>query len=62
MIEVAIGIVTGLAVTMAVFPPLQLRPAEHAVRRWAGDIAEALELLADAATDPRRAAKAVATP
>ncbi len=57
MIEVAIGVVTGLAVNMAVFPPLQLRPAEHAVRRWAEDIAEALELLADAATDPRRAAK-----
>ena len=57
MIEVAIGVVTGLAVNMAVFPPLQLRPAEHAVRRWAGDIAEALEFLADAATDPRRAAK-----
>ena len=57
MIEVAIGVVTGLAVTMAVFPPLQLRPAEQAVRRWAGDIAAALEFLAAAATDPRRAAK-----
>jgi uncharacterized membrane protein YccC len=57
MIEVAIGVVTGLAVNVAAFPPLQLRPAEHAVRRWAEDIAEALELLADAATDPRRARK-----
>lgn len=57
MIEVAIGVVTGLAVNMAVFPPLQLRPAEHAVRRWAEDIAGALELLADAATDPGHAGK-----
>jgi hypothetical protein len=32
-----------------VFPPLQLRPAEHAVRQWGGDVAAALDDLADAA-------------
>jgi len=57
MTEVAIGVATGLAVNFAVFPPLQLRPAEHAVRRWAEDIAAALEILGDAAADPRRASQ-----
>jgi len=32
-----------------VFPPLQLRPAEHAVRQWGDDVAAALDDLADAA-------------
>jgi uncharacterized membrane protein YccC len=54
MSEVAIGVVTGLVVNIAVFPPLQLRPAEHAVRQWGGDIADALVVLGDAVTDPRR--------
>ena len=33
LIDVGIGVVTGLAVNVLVFPPLQLRPAEHAVRQ-----------------------------
>src|SRR5580700_2203432 len=52
--EVAIGVVTGLVINIAVFPPLQLRPAEHAVRQWGDDIADALVVLADAVTDHRR--------
>jgi hypothetical protein len=32
-----------------VFPPLQLRPAEHAVRQWGDDLAAALDDLAGAA-------------
>jgi uncharacterized membrane protein YccC len=47
MSEVAIGLITGLVINIAVFPPLQLRPAEHAVRQWGNDIADALEVLAD---------------
>jgi uncharacterized membrane protein YccC len=54
MSEVAIGVVTGLVVNIAVFPPLQLRPAEHAVRQWGDDIADALVALGEAVTDPRR--------
>jgi uncharacterized membrane protein YgaE (UPF0421/DUF939 family) len=54
MSEVAIGVVTGLVINIAVFPPLQLRPAEHAVRQWGDDIADALAVLGDAVTDPRR--------
>jgi hypothetical protein len=46
---VGIGVVTGLAVNVLVFPPLQLRPAEHAVRQWGDDVAAALDDLADAA-------------
>jgi Fusaric acid resistance protein-like len=49
LIDVGIGVVTGLAVNVLVFPPLQLRPAEHAVRQWGDDVAAALEDLADAA-------------
>jgi uncharacterized membrane protein YccC len=52
--EVAIGVVTGLVINIAVFPPLQLRPAEHAVRQWGDDIADALVVLGNAVTDPRR--------
>lgn len=52
MIDVGIGVVTGLAVNVLVFPPLQLRPAEHAVRQWGESIARALEDLSDAAADP----------
>ena len=54
MSEVAIGVITGLVINIAVFPPLQLRPAEHAVRQWGEDIAGALVVLADALTDPGR--------
>lgn len=57
LIEVGIGVAAGLAVNIAVFPPLQLRPAEHAIQRWGDRIALALELLADAADDPHVAAK-----
>ena len=49
LIDVGIGVVIGLAVNVLVFPPLQLRPAEHAVRQWGGDIAAALDDLAGAA-------------
>src|SRR5689334_5766198 len=35
MIDVGIGVATGVAVNILVFPPLQLRPAEHAIRQWA---------------------------
>jgi uncharacterized membrane protein YccC len=54
MSEVAIGVITGLVINIAVFPPLQLRPAEHAVRQWGNDIADALDVLADAVTAPGR--------
>ena len=57
LIEVGIGVATGLAVNIAVFPPLQLRPAEHAIRRWGEHIACTLEVLADAAGDPHSAAQ-----
>ena len=57
MSEVAIGVITGLVVNIAVFPPLQLRPAEHAVRQWGDDLAAALEALADAVTDPAQGAR-----
>ena len=43
MVEVGIGVATGLAVNVLVFPPLQLRPAAHAIRQWGNDIARALE-------------------
>ena len=49
LIDVSIGVVTGLAVNALVFPPLQLRPAEHAVRQWGDDVAAALDDLASAA-------------
>ena len=49
LIDVGIGVVTGLAVNVVVFPPLQLRPAEYAVRQWGDDIAAALDDLAGAA-------------
>ena len=48
LIDVGIGVVTGLAVNVLVFPPLQLRPAEHAVRQWGDDVAAALDDLAGA--------------
>ena len=48
LLDVGIGVVTGLAVNALVFPPLQLRPAEHAVRQWGDDIAAALDDLAAA--------------
>jgi uncharacterized membrane protein YccC len=57
MVEVAIGVATALAVNIAVFAPLQLRPAEHAVRRWGDEVGCALEALGDAAADPRSAGK-----
>ncbi len=49
LIDVGIGVVIGLAVNVLVFPPLQLRPAEQAVRQWGGDLAAALDDLAGAA-------------
>ena len=52
MVDVGIGVATGLAVNVLVFPPLQLRPAEHAIRQWGESIVRALEDLSDAAGDP----------
>ncbi len=52
MIDVGIGVATGLAVNIVVFPPLQLRPAEHAIRQWGESIARALEDLGGAAAGP----------
>jgi uncharacterized membrane protein YccC len=52
IIDVGIGVATGLAVNILVFPPLQLRPAEHAIRQWGEDIARALEDLSGAVADP----------
>ena len=52
MSEAAIGVITGLVINIAVFPPLQLRPAEYAVRQWGNGIADALDVLADAVTAP----------
>lgn len=49
LIDVGIGVVIGLAVNVLVFPPLQLRPAEHAVRQWGDDLTAALDDLAAAA-------------
>jgi uncharacterized membrane protein YccC len=51
-VDVGIGVATGLAVNFLAFPPLQLRPAEYAVRRWGDDIAAALRDLATAAASP----------
>ena len=51
MVDVGIGVATGLAINVLVSPPLQLRPAEHAIRQWGNDIARALEDLS-AAADP----------
>lgn len=52
MIEVGIGVATGLVVNVVVFPPLQLRPAEHALRQWGENIARALQDLSGAVTNP----------
>jgi uncharacterized membrane protein YccC len=49
LLDVSIGVVIGLAVNVLVFPPLQLRPAEHAVRQWGDELAAALDDLAGAA-------------
>ncbi len=51
-VDVAIGVLTGLAINILIFPPLQLRPAEHAIRQWGCDIADALAFLATAADTP----------
>ena len=51
MVDVGIGVATGLAVNIVVFPPLQLRPAEHAIRQWGESIARVLEDLSGAAAD-----------
>ena len=51
-VDVAIGVVTGLAINILIFPPLQLRPAEHAIRQWGSDVADSLVFLATAAESP----------
>jgi uncharacterized membrane protein YccC len=57
LIDVSIGVVIGLAVNVLVFPPLQLRPAEHAVRQWGDDLAATLDDLARAAAGQDSAGK-----
>ncbi len=57
LIDVSIGVAIGLAVNVLVFPPLQLRPAEHAVRQWGDDFAAALDDLAGAAAGQDSAGK-----
>jgi uncharacterized membrane protein YccC len=57
LIDVSIGVVIGLAVNVLVFPPLQLRPAEHAIRQWGDDLAAALDDLAGAAAGQDSAGK-----
>jgi uncharacterized membrane protein YccC len=52
--EVAIGVVTGLVINIVVFPPLELRPAAQAIRKWGITIAAAMEALGDATADRRR--------
>jgi hypothetical protein len=54
MVDAGIGVAIGLAVNVLVFPPLQLRPAEHAIRQWGDDIARALADLSAVAADPDR--------
>jgi uncharacterized membrane protein YccC len=51
-VDVGIGVATGLAVNFLAFPPLQLRPAEHAIQRWGDEIATALRDLAAEAASP----------
>jgi hypothetical protein len=51
-VDVGIGVATGLAVNLLAFPPLQLRPAEYAIRQWGQNIAAGLRDLADAAAGP----------
>ncbi|HEU5029699.1 MAG TPA: FUSC family protein [Spirillospora sp.] len=50
--DVAVGLVVGLAVNALVFPPLYLRRAEYAVERLRDVLAEAMDALAAAVTDP----------
>jgi uncharacterized membrane protein YccC len=51
-VDVAIGVATGLAVNLLAFPPLQVRPADHAIRHWGEEIAAALRDHATVATTP----------
>ncbi|MBD2894476.1 hypothetical protein amrb99_34010 [Actinomadura sp. RB99] len=50
--DVALGLAVGLAVNALVFPPLHLRRAEYAVERTRDVLAEAMDALAAAVTDP----------
>jgi uncharacterized membrane protein YgaE (UPF0421/DUF939 family) len=50
--DVAVGLAVGLAVNALVFPPLHLRRAEYAVERTRDVLAEAMDALAAAVTDP----------
>jgi hypothetical protein len=51
-VDVGIGLATGLSVNFVAFPPLQLRPAQYAIRHWGDAIAAALRDLATAAASP----------
>jgi len=41
LVEVAIGVAAGLVINIVIFPPLQLRPAAHAIMQWGNEIAGA---------------------
>ncbi|MGW3768756.1 FUSC family protein [Actinomadura verrucosospora] len=50
--DVAVGLVVGLGVNAAVFPPLYLRRGEYAVREMRETLADALGTLADDVVEP----------
>ncbi|WP_344274663.1 FUSC family protein [Actinomadura napierensis] len=50
--DVAVGLAVGLAVNALVFPPLYLRRAEYAADQLRDALAEAMDALAGAVTDP----------
>ncbi|MGI5416435.1 FUSC family protein [Actinomadura luteofluorescens] len=50
--DVAVGLVVGLAVNAAVFPPLYLRRGEYAVREMRETLADALGTLAEDVVEP----------
>lgn len=50
--DVALGLAVGLAVNALVFPPLHLRRAEYAAERMRDALAEAMDALSAAVTDP----------
>ncbi|MEU5884766.1 FUSC family protein [Spirillospora sp. NPDC047279] len=53
LIDVAIGLATGLAVNVLIFPPLNLRHAEYRLQELQEELAGALSELADQAEDQK---------
>ncbi|WP_067486338.1 FUSC family protein [Actinomadura hibisca] len=51
LVDVAVGLVTGLAVNSLLFPPLHLRGADYAVQELRHDLAAVLEDMATATDD-----------